>query len=124
MQAGSVKSFVTLATPCMDFAQPLRNLNFAVPIRLKAGRTFYFRIPIFCPDSIRVARAGWPRQHRVGKFDADGVAQQPQHPFRIAQYIISIDHGRDGASLATNKIENLGLLNKTEIVQLLVRGFS
>ena len=118
-----MKLFVTLTAALLNFTQTIWNLDLAFAIRLKAGRTLYFRIPIFCPDSIGLAGTGRPRQHRVGKFDADGVAQQPQHPFRIAQYIVSIDHGWDGASLAPDKIENLGLLNKTEIVQLRFGGF-
>src|SRR5690349_1226771 len=113
-----MKLFVTLTAALLKFTQTIWNLDFAFAIRLKAGRMLYFRIPVFCPDSIRFARARWPRQHRVGKLDADFVAQQSQHSFRIAQYIVGIDHGRDGVCLATDKIKDLCLLNKTEIVQL------
>src|SRR5207248_2105165 len=66
---------------------------------------------------ICVAPTGRPRQHCVGKFDAERVAQQPQHSLGIAHYIISVDHWRSRTRVSPDKIENLGLLHKTEVVQ-------
>src|SRR2546423_10561605 len=110
-----IELLVNLAATGVHFMQTFWQVDFVLAIWCERGRAFHFGIPILCPDSIGLARAWWPGQHRIGELHTDRIAQQPQHPLRIAQDVIGINHWWDRGGLLADEIENLRLLPKTDV---------
>src|SRR6266516_718099 len=112
-----IKPLVALAAALVNFAEALWYLIARRTVRLERGRVCHLGIPMFGPDPVGLTQPWWPREHRLAKLDAYCVAQQPQYSFRIFKYVFRINDRWSRIRAIADKIKNLRLLRKAEVLQ-------
>ena len=118
-----VKLVITFAASVINFTQALRNLAICGTIGSKRGRFCNFSIPMPGPGSVGLAQSRLPGKHRFAKLDADCIAEKPQNSFRIFQHVFCINNRWNRFRAIADKIKNLCLLCKAEVLQRRVVAF-
>src|SRR5437899_10466945 len=123
MQPILIQAFTAISAALVNLSQALRHLIVRWTIRSKRGRLCHLGIPMPGPDAVSVTQPRRPGKHRLVKVDAGGVAEQPQNSFRIFQHVLCIDNGWNRFRPMAEKIEDLYLLHKPEILDAAVLPF-
>src|SRR5262245_48191906 len=110
-------ALVKLIVDCLSFpkeaCQVLRHGLVLRFIRLECGRLQQGVVPVFGPNSVRIAGAGWPGKHSVGEVHTERLAKELQQPFGIFEDITRVDDGRHLALARSHPVKDLELLRQS-----------